>query len=62
MIVVSWVISMLPTPFQQIVSILLIVWILASLGILAISGIALGNILVIAMIIGIIASLFTPEV
>jgi hypothetical protein len=62
LLVVSWAISILPTPFRQIVAVLLVIWILAVLGILAISGIALANILVIAMIIGIIASLFSPTV
>jgi hypothetical protein len=62
LIVVGWAISIMPTPFRQIVTVLLIVWILAVLGILSLSGIALANILVIAMIIGIIASLFNPAV
>lgn len=62
LIIVAWIVSMLPTPFQQIVGVLLIIWILVVLGILAISGIALANILVIAIIIGIIVSLLTPAV
>jgi hypothetical protein len=62
LLVVSWAISILPTPFRQIVAVLLVIWILAVLGILSLTGIALANILVIAIIIGIIASLFNPVV
>ena len=62
LIVVAWAISILPTPFRQIVAVLLIVWILAVLGILSLSGIALSNIIVLAIIIGIVASLLRPSV
>lgn len=62
LIAVAWVVSILPTPFREIVGVLFIVWILATLGIIGIGGIALSNILVIAIIIGIIAALFRPRV
>jgi hypothetical protein len=58
LIIVSWAISILPTPFREIAGVLLILWILSVLGILAIAGIALANFLVIAIIVGLIASLF----
>ena len=51
-----WVISILPRPFREIAGVLGILWILSILGILAISG--LSNILVLAIIVGILFSLF----
>lgn len=62
LIIVAWVVSILPTPFREIVGVLLLVWILATLGVIAIGGIALSNILVIAILIGIIAAIFRPRV
>ncbi len=52
-------ISILPTPFRQISGVLLILWILAVLGILSIAGIGLPSILVLAIIIGLLVSLFS---
>jgi len=51
-------ISILPNPFRAIAGILLLLWILSVLGILSIAGIGLSSILVIAIIIGLIVSLF----
>lgn len=59
LLVVAWAVGILPTPFREIAGVLLILWVLSVLGILAISGIALSNILVIAIIVGLIVSLFT---
>lgn len=61
LVVVSWAIGLLPSPLREIVGILLIVWILAVLGILAITGIPLANIIVLAIIIGIIFALLNPQ-
>jgi len=61
LLIVGWAISVLPTPFRQIAAVLLILWILSVLGILAIGGLALSNLLVIAIIVGLIASLFARE-
>ena len=56
LLVIGWAISILPTPFQTIASILLLLWILSALGILAIAG--LSNIIVIIIIIVLIFSIF----
>ncbi len=53
---ILWVIGMLPWPFRGLASIVLILWILAFFGIIAISGFS--NILVLALIIGVIAYVF----
>ncbi len=53
--VICFVIGVLPSPFRQIAGVLLIIWVLATLGILAISGLA--SIIVIAIIVGIILAL-----
>ncbi|OGK14313.1 hypothetical protein A3A93_03200 [Candidatus Roizmanbacteria bacterium RIFCSPLOWO2_01_FULL_38_12] len=54
--VIAWAIGILPRPFQVIASILLILWILSVLGIFAISG--LPNIIVVAIILALILSIF----
>ncbi len=53
-LVVLWVIGILPSPLREIAGILLILWLLSTLGILAIAGLA--NLLVIAIIVGIVLS------
>lgn len=50
--VVSWVISILPSPFRQIAGVMLVLWILSTLGIIAFAN--LSSILVIAIIAGVI--------
>lgn len=57
--VVAWAISILPTPFRQIAGVVLILWILAVLGIIALAGINLASIFVIAIIVGLIFALFS---
>lgn len=47
---VLWAISILPSPFREIASVLLLFWVLSVGGILAIAG--LSNILLIAIIVG----------
>lgn len=54
LLVVGWAIGILPSPFRQIASVLLILWILSVLGIFAIAG--LSSLLVIAIILGLVAS------
>lgn len=61
LLVVAWAIGIIPSPIRQIVAVLLILWILATLGILAIGTFPLANILVLAIIIGIVAALFAPK-
>lgn len=58
LIVVAWAIGILPSPLRVIAGVLLIVWILSVLGIIAIAGIGLSSILVLAIIVGLVFSLF----
>src|SRR3989344_1397468 len=48
---VGWAISILPRPFREVASVLLLFWVLSVIGILAIAG--LSNILLIAIIVGV---------
>lgn len=50
LLAVAWAISILPRPFREIGSVLLLFWVLSVVGILAIAG--LSNILIIAIILG----------
>jgi hypothetical protein len=50
LLVVAWAIGVLPRPFREIAGILLLLWILSTLGVLAITG--LSSLLIIAIIIG----------
>lgn len=50
LLAVGWAISILPKPFREIASVLLLFWVLSVIGILAIAG--LSNILIIAIILG----------
>jgi len=50
--VIIWAIGILPSPFREIASVLLVIWILSVLGILAIAG--LSSMIVIAIIIGLV--------
>ncbi len=54
--VVSWAIGILPSPLQGIASVLLFLWILSTLGILAITGFS--NIIVLVIIVALIISIF----
>lgn len=55
-LIIAWIIEILPAPLRQIVFVLFILWILSTLGILAFAG--LSQILIVAIIIGVILSLF----
>lgn len=57
LLVVIWAIGILPYPLQTIAVLLLLVWILSTLGILAITG--LSSIIVIVIILGLILAIFT---
>ncbi len=52
--VVSWAISILPSPIREIAAVLLLLWILSVLGILAFGG--LSSLLVVAIIVGLVLS------
>lgn len=49
---IIWVIGILPRPFKEIASVLLIVWVLSVLGIIAIAG--LSKLLIISIIVGLV--------
>ena len=51
-LVVGWIVGNLPTPFREVASILLILYLLTTIGVIAIAGLA--NILVAVIIIGLI--------
>lgn len=55
-LVMTWVTSLLPSPFREIAAVVLVLWVLSILGILAISGLA--NLLVVILIIWLVASIF----
>ena len=57
LLVVGWAISILPRPLQAVASVLLLLWILSTLGILAIA--ALPNIVVLIIIAVLVFSLFS---
>jgi len=58
LVIVSWAISIIPTPFREIAGVILILWVLSVLGVIALAGVNLASIFVIAIIIGLIVSLF----
>lgn len=57
LLVLGWIIGILPFPLKQIAGVLLFLWILSTLGIVAITG--LSNILVLIFIVGLVYVLFT---
>jgi hypothetical protein len=56
LLVISWAIGVLPSPFQAVASVLLILWILSELGIFAIAG--MPSIIVLIIIVALIMSIF----
>ena len=60
LLVIAWVIGVLPSPLREIAAILLLLWVLSTLGILAIAGLA--NIIVIAFIVGLVLYLLRGAV
>jgi len=53
---ILWAIGVLPSPLRQIAMVLFILWILSTLGFIALAG--LSNILVVAILVGLVISLF----
>jgi hypothetical protein len=51
---IVWAVGILPSPLRQIAFVILVLWLLSTLGIFAIAG--LSSILVIAIIVGLILS------
>jgi hypothetical protein len=60
LLVIAWAIGVLPSPFRQIAAVMLLLWVLSTLGILAIAG--LSSMLVIAIIVGLALYLFRAAV
>ncbi len=54
--VVIWAIGVLPSPLRQIAGVALVLWILATLGIIALAG--LPSLIIIALIVGLVFSMF----
>ena len=54
-VAIVWAVSILPTPLRQVGFAVVVLWVLATLGIILVAG--LSSILVIAIIVGLIASL-----
>lgn len=52
-LVIIWLIDILPSPFQQIAMVLFLLWILSSVGIIALAGFS--EIVLVAIIVGVIA-------
>ena len=52
LLVIAWAVGVLPSPLRQIAGVLLILWILATLGFIAVAGFA--SIVIIAIIVGLI--------
>src|SRR5260221_9183881 len=59
LIVISWAIGILPAPIRAIAGVLLILWILSVLCIIALAGIGLSSLLVLAVILGLVVSVFS---
>lgn len=55
-LVILWLISLLPRPFQDIAVVFLLLWLLSFFGVIAIAGFS--NLLMFALIIGLVAYLF----
>lgn len=55
-IVIAWAMESLPTPLREIAFVLVIIWLLSILGVISIAG--LSNMIVVAIIIGLVISIF----
>jgi hypothetical protein len=60
--VVVTILSILPGPIRIIAGVLLVFWILSVLGIISLAGLALSNLLIIAIIIAVVFSLFSAAI
>lgn len=56
LLILTWVIGILPSPFSEIAAVMLILWLLALLGIFSLTG--MPNILMLAILIGLVLYLF----
>jgi len=55
-VLILWALGILPSPFREIAAVLFILWLLTIFGILAVAG--LSNLIIIAIIVGIVFSIF----
>jgi hypothetical protein len=55
--VMAWLINLLPWPFRGLASVILVLWLLAFFGIIAIAGFS--QIIILALIVGLVVYLFT---
>lgn len=55
-LVIAWAMEILPSPLRQIAYVLVLLWVLSVFGFIAIAG--LSQLIVLALIIGLIVSLF----
>jgi hypothetical protein len=55
-LVVPWAVGILPSPIREIIGIVLLIWILSTLGLFAVAG--LSQILLIVIIIAVVFALF----
>ena len=55
-LIILWILGLLPSPFREIAGVLLVLWVLSLFAIIPIAG--LSNLLIIAIIVGIVASIF----
>ncbi len=53
---IMWAIGILPSPLRQIAMVLFVLWVLSTLGFIAIAG--LNHLLIIAILVGLLISLF----
>lgn len=52
LIIISWLVGILPRPFREIASVILVLWVLSTVGIFAIAG--LPHLLVVLIIVGLL--------
>lgn len=55
-LIILWIIDLLPWPFRGLATVILVLWLLTFFGIIAVTGFS--NILLIALVLGIVAYLF----
>jgi hypothetical protein len=58
-IVIIWALGALPSPFREVAGVLFVLWLLSLLGVIAIAG--LSNLIVIAIIVGIVISILQKK-
>lgn len=57
--VIAWAMESLPSPLRQMAYVLVLLWLLSTFGLIAVSG--LSNLLILALIIGLVVALFQKK-